>query len=249
MDKNGFLRVAAAVPRVTIGDPAANVQEIGLLLQELENEGVELAVFPEMCITGYTCADLFHNSTLLDDSDKALAEAKEILSKQGATYRNLFISGGDEVKEYIGKIFGFPTTILVDKNGNIIGEPIVGSIEDEKRMDEIIKMVDDAKAGKTVSVPKSEATLDDKMTVLVTEENDIFVDHKEVWDKVFDNIQKDSAEQAGDITYAEFLKAQVEKAKDSFSEDELKILAEDIKRIDNIEKQIQELDSNKDGNK
>ena len=74
MDKNGFLRVAAAVPRVTIGDPAANVQEIGLLLQELENEGVELAVFPEMCITGYTCADLFHNSTLLDDSDKALAE-------------------------------------------------------------------------------------------------------------------------------------------------------------------------------
>ena len=37
MDKNGFLRVAAAVPRVTIGDPAANVQEIGLLLQELEN--------------------------------------------------------------------------------------------------------------------------------------------------------------------------------------------------------------------
>ena len=183
------------------------------------------------------------------ESDKALAEAKEILSKQGATYRNLFISGGDEVKEYIGKIFGFPTTILVDKNGNIIGEPIVGSIEDEKRMDEIIKMVDDAKAGKTVSVPKSEATLDDKMTVLVTEENDIFVDHKEVWDKVFDNIQKDSAEQAGDITYAEFLKAQVEKAKDSFSEDELKILAEDIKRIDNIEKQIQELDSNKDGNK
>lgn len=45
------------------------------------------------------------------------------------------------------------------------------------------------------------------------------------------------------------MKAQVEKAKDSFSEDELKILAEDIKRIDNIEKQIQELDSNKDGNK
>ena len=76
MDKNGFLRVAAAVPRVTIGDPAANVQEIGLLLQELENEGVELAVFPEMCITGYTCADLFHNSTLLDDSDKALAELR-----------------------------------------------------------------------------------------------------------------------------------------------------------------------------
>lgn len=58
------------------------------------------------------------------ESDKALAEAKEILSKQGATYRNLFISGGDEAKEYIGKIFGFPTTILVDKTATSSVSPL-----------------------------------------------------------------------------------------------------------------------------
>lgn len=77
MDINGFLRVAAAVPDVTIGNPAANAQHISLLLQELENEGAELVVLPEMCITGYTCADLFHSSTLLNESEKAIAVLAE----------------------------------------------------------------------------------------------------------------------------------------------------------------------------
>lgn len=181
------------------------------------------------------------------ESDKSLAEAKEILSKQGATYRNLFISGGQEAKDYIGKIFAFPTTVMVDKNGNIIGEPIVGSIEDEKKMDDILKMVDDVKAGKTVSSSvSSEKTLDDKIEALVTEENNIFLEHKDVWDKVFDHMEKSNVEQMGDTTYAEYLKAQIEAAKDSFTKDELKILNSDIKKIDKIDKQIQELDSNKD---
>ena len=74
------------------------------------------------------------------ESDKSLAEAKEILSKQGATYRNLFFSAGEETNEYIEKIFAFPTTVMVDKNGNIIGEPIVGSIEDEKKVEDILKI-------------------------------------------------------------------------------------------------------------
>lgn len=80
-------------------------------------------------------------------SGESLAEAKEILSEQGATYRNFFISAGEEANEYIEKIFAFPTTVMADKNGNIIGEPIVGSIEDEKKIDDILKMVDDAKEG------------------------------------------------------------------------------------------------------
>lgn len=78
MDRQGYFRIAAAVPRVCIGNPAANVQELALLMQELENDGVELAVFPEMCLTGYTCGDLFHNSTLLRDSENALRELAEL---------------------------------------------------------------------------------------------------------------------------------------------------------------------------
>lgn len=73
-------------------------------------------------------------------------EAKEILSRQGVTYRNFFISAGEEANEYIEKIFAFPTTVMADKNGNIIGEPIVRSIEDEKKIDDILKMIGDGKA-------------------------------------------------------------------------------------------------------
>lgn len=77
MDKHGYFRIAAAVPRVTIGNPEANAQEMALLMQELENDGVELAVFPEMSLTGYTCADLFHNSTLIRDAGEALRDFAE----------------------------------------------------------------------------------------------------------------------------------------------------------------------------
>lgn len=71
---NGFFRVASCVPAVAIADCSANAKSILSLLTEAQNNGVELAVFPEMCITGYTCADLFHNQELLVNSEKALKE-------------------------------------------------------------------------------------------------------------------------------------------------------------------------------
>ena len=76
--KDGFFRVAAAVPPVTIADPAANAEAIAQICTTLAAEGVELAVFPELSVTGYTCGDLFHTSTLLAgalDALRSLAEA------------------------------------------------------------------------------------------------------------------------------------------------------------------------------
>lgn len=69
---DGFLRVASVSPRVKVGDVATNVDRIIAEMQRLEALGVEVAVFPEMCITGYTCADLFHNRTLLDAARSGL---------------------------------------------------------------------------------------------------------------------------------------------------------------------------------
>ena len=60
---NGFLRVAAAAPTVKVADVRFNLSQIKSKILELEKNGVELAVFPEMCITAYTCADLFHHRT------------------------------------------------------------------------------------------------------------------------------------------------------------------------------------------
>ncbi len=63
---NGFLRIAAVVPPVNVADVDFNVDGIIAIARDLDKKGVEIAVFPEMCITGYTCGDLFHSRTLLD---------------------------------------------------------------------------------------------------------------------------------------------------------------------------------------
>lgn len=68
---NGFLRVASCTPVVKVADVDYNLQQIKGIIDALEKDRVELAVFPEMCLTAYTCADLFHNRTLLDASNEA----------------------------------------------------------------------------------------------------------------------------------------------------------------------------------
>lgn len=69
---NGFLRVASVTPRLKVADPGYNVDQIILLAGELAEKGVEIAVFPELCITAYTCGDLFHSATLLEAAQKGL---------------------------------------------------------------------------------------------------------------------------------------------------------------------------------
>lgn len=68
----GFVRVAAAVPRVHVANPAANAAGIRALLASAQERGVQVAVFPELCLTGYTCGDLFHQPTLLEAAWDAL---------------------------------------------------------------------------------------------------------------------------------------------------------------------------------
>ena len=74
---NGFLRVAACAPSVRVADVDYNVRQIIDAIDSLAAAGVEVAVFPEMSITGYTCADLFHNSTLINTALRGLAEISE----------------------------------------------------------------------------------------------------------------------------------------------------------------------------
>lgn len=69
----GYMRIASCVPSVSVADCNANADAIVNMLEELEKKKVQLAVFPEMCITAYTCGDLFHNRALLDGANQALA--------------------------------------------------------------------------------------------------------------------------------------------------------------------------------
>ena len=71
---NGFVRVAAAIPELRVADCAFNVARIADLVHKGEEEKVQVICFPELCVTGYTCADLFQQQQLLADAQKALSE-------------------------------------------------------------------------------------------------------------------------------------------------------------------------------
>ena len=173
--------------------------------------------------------------------EKGLAEAKDILSKQGVTYRNLILP---QDHEYVRKIFSFPTTVIVDKNGNIIGDPIVGAIEDEKKQEEILKVIEQVKAGNgvtaTVTSDKSTASAD-PAAALYEEENKIFAENPDTWNKLFSKIKKDEAEKNAEKPYVEFLTEQLEAAKADFTEDEIKTITDGLVKIAEIEKKIEEL--------
>lgn len=92
------------------------------------------------------------NTDTLGGSSDSISEAKKILEKQGALYRNLYFDDASkDAIDFANSITAFPTTYLVDRSGNIIGEPLRGSIDNEASMkmlkeqiDKIIK--DDMKA-------------------------------------------------------------------------------------------------------
>lgn len=87
---HGFLRVAAAVPRLRVADCEFNVQRIIALMGQAEDRGVRVLTFPELCLTGYTCGDLFHQATLLTAAREALAS---VTRASGSTYSGLAVVG------------------------------------------------------------------------------------------------------------------------------------------------------------
>ncbi len=78
-----YLRVAVGVPELRVADPVFNVERITTALRELAEDGVELAVFPELCLTGYTCADLFYQPHLLNAALEALKEVESAVAETG----------------------------------------------------------------------------------------------------------------------------------------------------------------------
>ena len=81
------------------------------------------------------------NTDTLDDNQDGIKEAKEILKAQGASYKNLTFDSDSTVGKYAGNIMAFPTTVLVDKDGNIVGEPLMGGIDDQANYDQLMKHI------------------------------------------------------------------------------------------------------------
>ena len=81
------------------------------------------------------------NTDTLDNNEAGIKEAKEILKAQGASYKNLTFDSDSTVGKYAGNIMAFPTTVLVDKDGNIVGEPFMGGIDDQSNYDQLMKQI------------------------------------------------------------------------------------------------------------
>ena len=81
------------------------------------------------------------NTETFDGNEAAMKEAASILESQGAKYRNLSIDSSSEAGKYASDIMAFPTTILVDRNGNIVGAPLLGGIDNQNNYDALMKQI------------------------------------------------------------------------------------------------------------
>lgn len=84
------------------------------------------------------------NAFTLDGDETAIADAKDVLAKKGATYQNVYFDSSSPAGTFTSNIFAFPTTYVVDRNGNIVGEPIVGAITEKNQAETLQSLIDQA---------------------------------------------------------------------------------------------------------
>ena len=82
------------------------------------------------------------NTFTLDGDETAISEAKDVLAKKGVTYQNVYFASDGEAGKFTTNIFAYPTTYVVDRNGNIVGEPIVGAITEKKQAETLQKLIE-----------------------------------------------------------------------------------------------------------
>ena len=121
--KNGFVKVAAATPDIRVADVEFNTQNIVNTMEEAQKNGAKILVFPELCVTGYTCSDLFDHSVLLKASRKALLEIAENTNDKDML---VFVGAPLEVNGKLynvaaamnqGEIIGFTTKTFLPNYG------------------------------------------------------------------------------------------------------------------------------------
>lgn len=121
--KNGFVKVAAATPDIRVADVEFNTQNIINAMEEAQKNGAKILVFPELCVTGYTCSDLFDHSVLLKASRKALLEIAENTNDKDML---VFVGAPLEVNGKLynvaaamnqGEILGFTTKTFLPNYG------------------------------------------------------------------------------------------------------------------------------------
>ena len=110
--KDGFVRVAAAIPKISVADTTANTEAILVKIREMQALGAKIMVLPELCITGYTCQDLFWQNRLLTQAKEALLQ----IARETADVDALLFVGLP--MEIYGKLFNIAAALC---HGEILG--------------------------------------------------------------------------------------------------------------------------------
>ena len=114
------------------------------------HEGLRIKSFLDMIAPSVVQFNPDHficgNTFTLDGDEAAISEAKDVLAKKGATYQNVYFDSDGEAGKFTTNIFAYPTTYVVDRSGNIVGEPIVGAITEKKQAETLQKLIDQALA-------------------------------------------------------------------------------------------------------
>ena len=111
----------------TCGPCVGELSELDALNKELAEKGGKL---------------IGVNSFTLDGNQTAISEAKEVLAKKGASYQNVYFDSDSEAGKFTTNIFAYPATYVVDRNGNIVGDPIVGAITEKKQGETLSKLIE-----------------------------------------------------------------------------------------------------------
>lgn len=115
----------------TCGPCVGELAELDALNQELSQKGAALIGI---------------NAFTLGGDETAIADAKEVLDKKGANYQNVYFDEDSAAGTFAAGVYAFPTTYVVDREGAIVGEPIVGALTEPKQREAVRKLVDQALA-------------------------------------------------------------------------------------------------------
>ena len=111
----------------TCGPCVGELGELDTLNNELTEKGGEL---------------IGVNAFTLDGDITSISDAKDVLMKKGASYRNVYFNSDSEAGRFTENIYAYPTTYVVDRSGNIVGEPIVGAITEPKQAEALKSLID-----------------------------------------------------------------------------------------------------------
>lgn len=159
--RHGFVKVAAATPKIKVADTVYNTEQIRLLMMESAAWGARITVFPELCITGYTCQDLFLQEKLIAGAKDALMQLAEASASIPGIY---FVGLPYEIN---GKLYNVAAAI---SDGQVLGMVPKSWIPNYNEFYEMRHFASGAELSTDVTLPDGSEVLVDREQLFVCEQ-------------------------------------------------------------------------------